>query len=89
MDSQGAEIQTTYWRDGEPNNSGNEDCLHGNYGTVGTWNDLDCNGKLFTLCKFNLSSDDVKADVRPRLTELVWNNVENNAAGNTKYNAKF
>ena len=44
-------VKTTYrnWDDGEPNNSGNEDCA-----TVkknGKWNDIKCANTAETFCK--------------------------------------
>uniref|UniRef100_A0A8C0JBE1 C-type lectin domain-containing protein n=1 Tax=Chelonoidis abingdonii TaxID=106734 RepID=A0A8C0JBE1_CHEAB len=40
----------TYWKEGEPNNSGqNEDCAH--VWTYGEWNDVDCTYKCYYICE--------------------------------------
>ena len=49
----GYSAQYLNWNSGEPNNSGNEDCIH-LYGTDGTasprWNDMPCSNQYF-ICE--------------------------------------
>ena len=42
-----------YWKDGEPNNSGNEDCAEVNDGKV---NDEGCGNKNYGICEMKGSS---------------------------------
>ena len=39
------------WADGEPNNSGNEDCVELNRFGDETWNDIDCDQSLRFICE--------------------------------------
>jgi hypothetical protein len=46
----GEPLGETAWRAGEPNNSGNEDCIEWSPGD-GLWNDLRCDAQLGSLCE--------------------------------------
>ncbi|KAJ8337074.1 hypothetical protein SKAU_G00382940 [Synaphobranchus kaupii] len=43
------------WNSGEPNNSGNENCVHSNFGGESNWNDIACDGQYPSICalRFN------------------------------------
>lgn len=43
----------SFWRDGEPNNAGDEDCAHNNAGKnpIKSWNDAPCSAKSFWVCE--------------------------------------
>nr|XP_023646920.1 CD209 antigen-like protein A [Paramormyrops kingsleyae] len=49
----GTPLTTSFWRDGEPNNVGEEDCAHNNAGTnpIKSWNDKGCSAKSFWVCE--------------------------------------
>ncbi|KAL6466570.1 hypothetical protein MHYP_G00243740 [Metynnis hypsauchen] len=55
----GQPLTDKFWRKGEPNNSGEEDCAI--FTTTAedgqqTWNDLSCSGKENWMCEFNLTN---------------------------------
>ena len=41
----------TNWSDGQPDNEGNEDCLHLNFGGRRAWNDNICSLLLDAICE--------------------------------------
>uniref|UniRef100_A0A8C3CDQ0 C-type lectin domain-containing protein n=1 Tax=Cairina moschata TaxID=8855 RepID=A0A8C3CDQ0_CAIMO len=46
----GTDYKSTFWKEGEPNNSGNnEDCAH--IWTSGQWNDVYCTFECYYLCE--------------------------------------
>uniref|UniRef100_A0A8B9DQA8 C-type lectin domain-containing protein n=1 Tax=Anser cygnoides TaxID=8845 RepID=A0A8B9DQA8_ANSCY len=46
----GTDYKSTFWKEGEPNNSGNnEDCAH--VWTSGQWNDVYCTFECYYLCE--------------------------------------
>ena len=49
----GAPSSTGYenWNSGEPNNSGNEDCVEMGQGSSWAWNDIGCNSTNFFICE--------------------------------------
>ncbi|KAI1887282.1 hypothetical protein AGOR_G00188630 [Albula goreensis] len=49
----GTTLTTGYWRSGEPNNVGNEDCgaVHGGDNPETTWNDLPCSVETYWVCE--------------------------------------
>ena len=50
----GSPFDFTFWDSGEPNNSGNEDCMH--HGWNGKWNDAPCSRTNTFLCSKKKSS---------------------------------
>ncbi|XP_048853135.1 low affinity immunoglobulin epsilon Fc receptor-like [Brienomyrus brachyistius] len=49
----GTPLTTSFWRDGEPNNAGEEDCAHNVAGKnpIKSWNDALCSYKSFWVCE--------------------------------------
>ena len=47
----GSTASWTNWNAGEPNDSGGEDCVHTNYGSVGGWNDIGCSSLYAFVCE--------------------------------------
>ena len=47
----GSAVAYTKWDDGEPNNSGDEDCAHQPWGGATTWNDKPCSFELASVCE--------------------------------------
>ncbi|KAJ8267982.1 hypothetical protein COCON_G00131540 [Conger conger] len=42
------------WNSGEPNNQGEEGCVHSNFGGQKDWNDIGCDGKYPFICSIRL-----------------------------------
>ncbi|XP_061111969.1 lactose-binding lectin l-2-like [Conger conger] len=38
------------WNPGEPNNAGQENCVHSNYGGQADWNDIECDSRFQSVC---------------------------------------
>ncbi|MCA9560311.1 MAG: CotH kinase family protein, partial [Myxococcales bacterium] len=57
----GAPLGAANWNDGEPNNAGNEDCVH-LWARNGQWNDLPCEARLGGLCEAPCDPSRVDAD---------------------------
>lgn len=75
-------VTYTNWAPGEPNQSGNEDCvqIYPNGGSPGTWNDLDCNSaNAKSIIEVNLCPI---ADAGTNAT-ICLGDVANLMAGNT------
>ena len=56
LESTGESLPFTYWRDGEPNDSGGEDCAHWTSNPSMKWHDGDCNegrNKVWTGHNYN------------------------------------
>lgn len=52
----GSKIGFSNWKRGEPNNNGNEDCVHlGNYGH-GLWNDDQCWNHKYFFCEREMTA---------------------------------
>ena len=49
--SDGGLIDYTYWADGKPNNSGDEDCVEIGYISNDSWNDDKCDTPLGLICE--------------------------------------
>ncbi|KAG9259802.1 hypothetical protein AMEX_G27387 [Astyanax mexicanus] len=49
----GSELITGFWRPGEPNSNGDEDCVTTDIGSdpVNNWNDYPCNRQLVWICE--------------------------------------
>ncbi|XP_071940909.1 macrophage mannose receptor 1-like [Antedon mediterranea] len=60
-------ITFTNWAPGEPNNAGNEDCVHLeiNYYKVGMWNDLTCSREESWVCKKPKTDDNTVHTATP------------------------
>ncbi|XP_055509416.1 alpha-N-acetylgalactosamine-specific lectin-like [Leucoraja erinacea] len=48
----GSAYSYSHFACGEPNNSGNEDCVETNFNGVGLWNDLSCNVRRSFVCSY-------------------------------------
>jgi hypothetical protein len=74
----------TNWYEGEPNNSGNEDCVEVSFGFDGKWNDVRCGAALYPLCNDGLPTGCSAVDIDGFLvgcsTQFALTN--SNVAGN-------
>nr|BAD83812.1 C-type lectin [Echidna delicatula] len=52
--SDGTHIRYTHWNDGEPNNLGEEHCVHTNWGAAGGWNDISCEKEYPSVCAMEI-----------------------------------
>ncbi|KAK1891602.1 Lactose-binding lectin l-2 [Dissostichus eleginoides] len=50
MWSDGSAVNFVSWSSGEPNNEGNEDCVHTNFGFDHKWNDMSCYNSYPSVC---------------------------------------
>ncbi|KAK7492750.1 hypothetical protein BaRGS_00016055, partial [Batillaria attramentaria] len=55
-DSSGNALQFKNWITGEPNNGGNEDCLHMWVSHDYKWNDIVCDNEMYFVCEESLAS---------------------------------
>ena len=75
------------WDSGEPNNSGDENCVH-YAGVSGFWNDLDCSGELYALVEWAYSGPAVLRNIQvynghryaTTVDALTWVQARNLAA---------
>ena len=53
--SSGQEVTNGYWLPTEPNNQGDEDCVHlyVKYHHLDKWNDKECDEKMLSICERN------------------------------------
>ncbi|XP_022602665.1 lactose-binding lectin l-2-like [Seriola dumerili] len=50
MWSDGCAVKFGFWNPGEPNNNGNEDCVHNNFGNNKKWNGGPCSDTYASVC---------------------------------------
>ncbi|XP_023254715.1 lactose-binding lectin l-2-like [Seriola lalandi dorsalis] len=50
MWSDGSAVNFDFWSPGEPNNHGNEDCVHNNFDNYKKWNDARCSDTYPSVC---------------------------------------
>ncbi|KAG9356086.1 hypothetical protein JZ751_000930 [Albula glossodonta] len=48
--SDGSKVDYLKWNTGEPNNLGDEDCLHTSFGSQKGWNDIPCKNSYAFIC---------------------------------------